>query len=226
MGADWATALDIFVSPGEAFERLRERPRILFPLLILVVLSAGVVYWYYSAVDLAWMIETQMPDAMPADQPTGALEGSGMAAVIGIVAAVSAGAGLLLGLLVSAGYLAFISMLTNDGYRFRQWFSLVCWCSLPMVLGQLATGVNLLVSDVSRLPPEQLNPLSFANLLGLDAGSGESGNLVMTLSPTALWALILVVLGYHSWTRRSVATAAAIVLGPPIVIAGLVLMLR
>lgn len=223
MGSTWATALDVIVSPGEAFARLREQPRLLFPLVVLVALTCGTVLWYYRAVDLAWLVETQMQAAAPDQQPPAALEGGAVATVIGTVATVLAGGSLVLALVLWAAYLAFISMLTNDGLRFRLWFSLVAWCSLPMAFAQLATAVNLLVSDVSRLSPQHLNPLSFVNLLGLD--TADAGGFVSSLDPTMLWTLALVALGYQAWTGRSAWQAGAIVLGPFVVIAALILLL-
>lgn len=225
MGANWATAIDIIVSPAEAFRRLRERPRFLVPLLTLAVLNAGIVFWFYQEVDLAWMIEQQMPDALPAGQPPEALASGAARTVAGTLATLAAAASIVIGLVLVAAYFAFVSMLTNDGFKFKSWFSLVGWCSLPNVLSQLASGVNLLVSDASRMLPQQLNPLSFGNLLGTEAGPGMSQQFVMSLTPIFLWVLVLLILGYHSWTRRSVLKAAAIVLGPFGVVAGLIVLL-
>lgn len=225
MGASWATAVDVIASPGEAFARLREKPTFLFPLLILMALNAGVVFWYYSLVDLAWMLEQQMQAAVPEGQPPAALESSAARTVVGTVAAVAAAGLFALALVVAAAYFAFVSMLTNDGYAFKSWFALVCWCSLPLVLTQLATIVNLIVSDVSHMLPQQLSPLSFANLLGVEPDTAAGGQTFLNLSPILLWSLVLTVLGYHSWTRRSVLASSAIVLGPLLVIFGLVFVL-
>ncbi len=225
MRASLATAVDVVVSPDEAFRRLHERPTCLVPLLVLIVLTGAVVFWYYQLVDLPWLVESQMPESAPQGQPLTALERPGAATVLGGLAALAGGAGLAIGLLVLAGYLAFVSMLTNDGGTFRRWFSLVCWSCLPMAFTQLATGVNLLVNDVARMPPTELNPLAFMNLLGIEAELAGVQAFAANLDPITIWATILIVLGYHAWSQRPIWKAAAVVLGPFAVIAALVLVL-
>lgn len=222
-----ATAVDILVSPGEAFRRLHERPSFAFPLLALIVLTVGTVYWYYGTVDLRWLIETQMQQAQGGlpEQQRAALGSDRARSIVGTIAAVSSGVGLVLIAVLWAAYLSFISMLSNDGGRFRLWFSLVCWCSLPTAFSSLATVVNLLVNDLSRAPPERLNPLSFASLLGLEGELSRSERMLGNLDPFVLWTLVLLVLGYHSWSKRSILVSAMILLAPLAVIVAAVVLL-
>ncbi len=224
MGSAWATAANVIVAPGNALRRVREHPSFLFPLVLVLVPTSGVAFAYYSFVDVAWLFETQLQDALPDQQPPAALESGVTRNIMRIGAAAGAAFVLVLTVTVWAAYLAFVSMITNDGHGFGIWFALVSWCSLPAVLAQLATVVNLIVSDVSRLPPEQLNPLSVANLLGIDGGSSGLVQFVTNQDPTTLWSLVLVVLGYHMWTQRSLPAAAAVVLAPCIVIGAIALL--
>jgi hypothetical protein len=43
---DLALTAALATSPSAAFAELRERPRILFPLLLCIVATAGIVFWY------------------------------------------------------------------------------------------------------------------------------------------------------------------------------------
>src|SRR6187549_600665 len=46
--------------PRKAFAEMAERPRVLFPLLLLIVATAGIALWYYRVVDLEWMTDQQL----------------------------------------------------------------------------------------------------------------------------------------------------------------------
>ena len=102
-------------------------------------------------------------------------------------------------------YYTGVSFATNDGVKFRQWFALIAWCSLPVVFGMIASFVNLLVSDARFLPQEQLNPLSFGSLLALDSeGATIVERILLPLDVTVLWTTVLQILGYQAFTQRSI----------------------
>src|SRR3954466_7694421 len=61
---DPALAVALATAPSSAFVELRERPRFWFPLLLLVLATVAINYWYYSIVDLEWF-----KDAMFASNP-------------------------------------------------------------------------------------------------------------------------------------------------------------
>jgi hypothetical protein len=84
-----------------------------------------------------------------------------------------------------------------------------------MVFGMLAQLVNLTVNDARFMPQDALNPLSFGNLLSIDrAGATILQRILLGIDITAIWGLVLSVLGYQSWTGSSMVKAVAIVLGP------------
>ncbi len=220
------TLTNMFTAPGQAFGSLKERPTSLFPVLLLLAATALVALWYYSGVDLVWLFERSMDAAntqVPADSRRQTLELIGKIPPYGagIGAAVASIVSMLLILMVGAAYLAIVSLFTNDGYNFVSWFSFAAWSSLPLLLGLLATLVNLAINDVSHLPPEQLNPLSLAYLLGIPPGAGGA-RLLQVLSLPTFWVLGLMVYGYSRWTGKGLGASTAIVAGPLIVIAGLV----
>jgi hypothetical protein len=217
---------NIFASPGEAFRALRLRPTFLLPLAAVLIAACAVIVWYYARVDLVWLIERSLDAAqsqVPADARQQLLDRVGKTSpyAAGVSAAGVSAIVVLLLMALAAGYLAIVSMLTNDGYRFKNWFALVCWSSLPLLLSSLATMVNLAVSDVSHLPAEQLNPLSIVNLLGLhgNASGGIGARLLQSADVTSLWALGLTIFGYSLWTKKGIASSALIVAGPLLVIA-------
>jgi hypothetical protein len=133
-------------------------------------------------------------------------------------------------LFIGALYYKIESFATRDGVTLKQWFSLSCWCLFPTLLAVIAQLVNLLVNDARFMAAEALNPLAFGNLLSIDrAGATPVQRILLGLDVTTLWAVVLSVLGYQAFTKRSILKSATIVLGPLIaivVIATLIALLR
>ena len=215
---------NIFTAPSQAFAAIKERPNPWLPLLVLIGGVFIVQFMYMQLVDFPWLIDHQlqqaggnMTDAQRAqivDATTkippsvlGAIQGASGAIVILIIYA------------LVALYYTGVSFATNDGHKFQQWLALIAWCSLPAVLGYIASLVNLQVTDARFLPAEQLNPLSFGSLLGLDPqGATIVQRILLSLDVTVLWSTVLQILGYQAFTQRSFTFATAVVLGPLAVI--------
>jgi hypothetical protein len=139
--------------------------------------------------------------------------------VLGAAQGASAAIVILIVYSLVALYYTGVSFATHDGVKFKQWLSLIAWCSLPGVFGMIASLVNLQVTDARFLPAEQLNPLSFGSLLALDPqGATIVQRILMSLDVTILWATVLQIFGYQYFTQKSIVTAAMVVLGPLAVI--------
>ena len=215
--------VNILTSPREAFEAIKERPSFLVPLLAVILSNVALVLWYYSQVDYVWLIETTMaqrdlPDDVREQLVENAADASPM--VTASLAAVVSSIVVLLMVALTAAYLVIVSFVTNDGFRFKHWFSLVSWSSVPIVVAMLASMVNLAVNDAAHLPQQELNPLSFASLLALDvSGGGLLAGVLQGVDLTSVWALGLMVLGYRAWTGKPLGTSFLIVAAPLLVIA-------
>lgn len=221
------TFVNVFSSPREAFAALAVRPVVLWPLLAILLGHGGLVYAYHLEVDFIWFLETSM-QAAGQDLPPGVAErGAGPAsAFAGITAGISTAVILLLLMLLSAGYLSFVSTFTGDGIRFQRWLSLVVWASLPTLLDVLAGGVNIALNDFTHRLPTEISALSLGNLLGLDPlARGFLATLLHQTSITSLWALALMVFGYAMWTRKPLAKSFVIVVAPLMLIFGIALLI-
>ena len=211
---------NIFTAPSQAFAAIKERPNPWLPMLVLMVAVFLQQFMYMQAVDLPWLFDHQLQqgpgnmtdaqraqtvDVMTRLPPSvlGSIQGVGGALTIIIIYA------------IFALYYLGVSFATNDGTKYKQWLALIAWCSLPAVLGYIASLVNLQVTDARFLPAEQLNPLSFGSLLGLNPeGATIVQRILMALDVTVFWSLALTIMGYQAFTQRSIATSALIVLGP------------
>ena len=220
--SNMAVATNIFVSPGEAFAAIKERPSIWFPLLILVGAYCVVSVLYLYKVDLAWMLDNQMAGAnLTEEQRTQAVDAAmsiprGVYMAFGVLSALL---GYPLIFAIFALYYTGASFFTNTGVKFKQWYSLLVWCSVPFLLGLLATLVYLITGDVRFVGQEGLNPLSFGNLLGVDpTGTPMVQRVLLALDPTVIWSVVLSVFGYQALSQRSIVHAAMVVLGPYVII--------
>jgi Yip1-like protein len=216
---------NIFTSPTAAFAQLRERPNPWLALLILLVGYAAVSYLYLQVVDLAWMLDQQMAQGgnLTEEQRKQAVDAALQVSpvVYSVIGAVGAPLSILIVVALIALYFTGVSFATNDGVKYGQWFAMITWALMPIVIGLAATFINLLVSDSRFIPQEKLNPLAFGNLLGIDmAGLPRGQKGLLSLDISSIWAVVLLVLGHQVFTQRSIVRAAIVVLGP---IVGIVL---
>jgi len=215
---------NIFTAPSQAFAAIKERPNPWLPLLVLIGAVFIVQFVYMQVVDFPWLMDHQlqqgggnMTDAQRAQivDATTRIPPS----VLGAIQGASGGLVILIIYALVALYYTGVSFATNDGHKFQQWLALIAWCSLPSVLGYIASLVNLQVVDARFLPAEQLNPLSFGSLLGLNPeGATIVQRILMSLDITVLWSTVLQILGYQAFTQRSITFSATVVLGPLAVI--------
>jgi hypothetical protein len=209
-------------APSTAFAELRERPRFWFPLLLVTLATAGIVYWYYSVVDIDWLKDImfsnnpefqKLPEAQRAATTgmltrTTILWSSLVAALIAIPVFT----------VVQALFLWLAAKVTKVPLGFKHWFSLVSWASIAGLIGLIVAAILMLLSDNAQISPGTLSALSVNELLvNRPVGSPGEGLLTSLNIPGFLsWALLII--GVHTWSQRSWAFSAAFVLVPIAVI--------
>ncbi|HEY0961401.1 MAG TPA: YIP1 family protein [Pseudomonadales bacterium] len=217
--------IDIIAAPSAAFARLKERPTILFPLLLVLITSASVQVGYVLLTDRGFMADQQIEqveamfpnvtDAQLEEMRENVVNTSTTTLIVS--AMVNVALVLLVILALYALYLKFASKFSFADFGWKAWMSMVCWTSVPLVFGALASWIVLLTNPNGQVPILDLNSLNFANLLGLDVDGGP----LVYLSPLYLWSFALLALGYQNWTGKSLLTSTLIALGPYILIFGL-----
>ena len=218
---------DIITAPSRAFAALKERPTVWLPLVILIVAYSAVSVAYTSSVDIAWMLDQQlqqapnMTDAQRDQAVKAALRIS--PTVYGVIAAPTAAIFIPLLFALTSLYYSAVSFVTGDGVKYKQWFALTSWCFVPVVFGLLAALVHVLAGDARFMRQEELNPFSFGNLLSIDmAGVTRAQRALFSLDPTLIWSVVLAIIGYQSFTKRSLPFSAAVVLGPIVLIVAII----
>lgn len=219
------TAINIIASPGEAFRTLQVHPTSWFPLLLSVVGTLLVYGWYFHMVDYAWYIDDTVArmgnfTAEQQDRMRDAMSQQGKS-MIQITGSLGGAIGILFVYALQAGYLTLVSALSGTGYKFKYWFSLICWTSLPYLLVLLVMAVNILLSPNGQLSIYAANSLSLASL-GFSGGNNSMLNNVLNgMNLPMFWSIALSVFGYQQWVGSGYLKAGLVVLAPYAVIFGI-----
>lgn len=219
---DIALVASLPTTPTHVFAELRERPRFWFPLLLMICATAAVSYWYHSTVDVEWLKSVLVANNghMTDEQSAAALN---MITRTTLVWSSLVGTFIIIPVifLFHATILLVTAKVTRVPLGFRYWFTLVCWSSLPALIGLVVGAILLAMSDTTQISPGVLQALSLNELL-LHRPEGSPGKALLdTLSIPAFLSWALIIVGVKTWSRRSWEFSAAFVLIPLALIFGL-----
>lgn len=221
----WMTAVNLFVSPAEAFRTMNVRPGILFPLVITLTAMSLVYVWYFQVVDYAWFVDDTLARSggnMSEEQLRAVREFYANQSLVTVAASSVAGGVVMILLMyvLQAGYLTLVSLLRGDSYRFRHWFSLISWTGLPSLLVVLVMAVNILLSDNGQISISDANSLSLASLGMQSGGNAMLQGILDSISLAMIWSIALAVMGYRQWLQVGYPKAFAIITAPYLLLFG------
>jgi hypothetical protein len=219
--------VNIITSPSAVFSPLKQQPKIIFPLLLLIVLSVAVISSYYALVDYPWAID-QMVSAKSEGLSTDEREAmrKAMESMPKSVMAGSsiAGAAIVMPIILMAlaAYLLLVNKLIDkQNLGFKHWFSLVCWTSIPAIFTSVASLSNILLAENGQLALDEINPVNLNSLLFHFPASEALAGPLTAIDPFTLWAVVLLALGYRQWTGSSLASSVIIACAPTVIIYGI-----
>ncbi len=213
-------AINILTSPTEAFNELRLRPSKLFPLAVIVLSTAAVMFWYFTVVDFDWYIDDTLSVRDLTEEQTEAAREqmtSMSQSTFRLISTLGSAFGILIVYILQAGYFSLTSAISGSGQKFGHWFSLVLWTGLPYILSVVGMIVTLSLSPNGQLAAYDLDPLTLANL-GLQSNNSSLMTVFQNINLTMMWSLALTVMGYKQWIECSILKALAVVLAPYAVI--------
>jgi hypothetical protein len=212
-------------SPSSALIELRERPRFWFPLLLVVLTTAGLIYWYYSIVDIEWLKDTMFSNEpkfqqMGEEQRAAAMAmfgrgpmlWSSVASMFVIIPAV---------MVLQALYLLVAAKVTKLSPGFKHWFALACWTSLPTLLTSVVSAILLILRENSQVATSVLAPLSLNELLFHVPPGAPGYALLESLAIPAFLSWALMIIGVRIWSQRSLSFSAGVTLLPWVIIYGI-----
>lgn len=171
-------------SPGEQFERMKERPSFWGALIIVTILMT-----------IATVVTTiATPDEIYQMGPGGQLSADelAMAKVFGMVFAGIGGLiGTPVGILISAAIMLLIATLAHTGTNFKQMLSLNAYI---FFIGMIGTLLNAVVHLAIGGDPAVV----VTGLNSLVQGEGTTGGLLNGIEIFSIWTTILTAMGLHS----------------------------
>jgi Yip1 domain len=214
---------NVILEPTPTFDRMKEKPKTQawLPLLILIVLSVGIMYWWISTVDFAWLVEhmvSAQPKASPEARaaigkfmtPTSMLWSGGFGAVVGTLVTFA----------LSALYYLVAGKVIGVPLGFGKWFGFSVWTSVPRLLAVPLSAVQIVTSH-GRLAPEDMNMVSLNYLVFHLPASNPWASLATSIDLTTIWCLVLAMIGLKAWTGRSTATCFTVAALPYLIVYGL-----
>jgi len=213
---------NIFTDPNLGMAQVRASYSILFPLMMVSLLSAAMMLYYYSVLDFKWfidyMVQISAGELSKAEQDTTRAAMSMMSQnTMGIVSVVTILIMIPIIYVVQSVYFVIMSNIYGDGIEFKQWYSFVSWSTLPNLVAILASFAYLATSSNAQIAPDSINQLSLNELIfGLEPSKGL-GKLLSTLHLAQFWSFAVMTIGYSQWTKKSIAQSASIVLTPYVI---------
>ena len=192
--------------PKKAFAALAERPRVLFPIVLLVVATVGILFWYFSVVDMPWLLD----QARSGSQRAGRMSEEQRRTMRALLPAILKWGSLVTGAiwvvalrLLEALYYMLAGKITNVQRSYKQWLALAAWSSLPSVLGAIPAAVVLLTTTTTQFSQSDLQTLSL-NALFFHRAFGEPGYALLSqVGLPDFLSMLLAVLGVRVWSGRS-----------------------
>lgn len=209
-------SLNILTSPEEAFIALKEKPSKLFPLLLIVVLNALVLTWYFNIVDYEWFVDDILSaDTISEEERAEARENMLALSInsFALFGVIGGSAAIIVINLLQAAYLSLVAAIRGDRFKFNHWFSLVCWAGLPVLLTIAGSAITILLTPNGQLSAYQLDPFTLYNL-GITSNTSSVQSLTQSISLTAFWSLGLTTVGHRQWTHVSWTRSILIVVSP------------
>lgn len=206
----------VLIAPKRLFEQLKEHPGWFLPWLVLSIAHASVQLGFYLLIDPRFLMDQLVAQSLRpgiSESDLRALLQTTVdnRSVLAISSALGAAIGLLVTMAISAAYLYLLAKLDERELAYRKWFALTAWCSLPGIFSALA-GWAVILSAGGRIEFTAMSPLNLNTLVfGADTGLASAWPF---LDLTTIWTLVLLVLGYRSFTASSGLRASIVVLFP------------
>jgi hypothetical protein len=212
---------NVILDPTPTFGRLKSKTHAWLPLLVSILLSAAVLFWWVSTTDFHWLVQHMLanqPNAKPEAReamakfttPKTMMIMMGAGAVIGT---------LLMSALAALYYLIAGKVIGSD-INYGKWFGFAVWTSVPRLLTVPLMALQIVTSH-GQLAPEDLNMVSLNYLLFHLPQTHPWAGLFGSIDLTMFWSLALATLGLKAWTGRSLGTCAFIAVLPYLIVYGL-----
>ena len=212
---------NVILEPSPTFARLKDKPRAWVPLLVLIVLTLAITWWYVATLDFAWFREHMLA-------ARGTVKPEERAALAQFLTPNrmlwSTVIGIMLGTPVMYALTAVYYLLAGKGMGagigFGKWFGFAAWTSIPRLLALPLMALQIATSG-GRLTMEDANMVSLNYLLLHLPLSNPWASFASNLDLTSLWTMALAAIGLKAWTGRSTAACTFAAVLPYVLVYGI-----
>lgn len=217
-------AASLVASPRRFFGQLAEHPRFALPMIASVLLTVGLLVWFYAVVDVAWLIE----QTLNANPRTATMTDAQRAQAARVMTPGLLMWGSLIGgvvftfviRLLEAAWYRFAGRATGLARSFRQWFAFAWWTSLPHVMTVIPAAVTLAFGTTGQIDAGALQPLSLNELVFHLPMGAPAHDLLANISLIHLVTLGLSIFGVRCWSARSWLYSSLLTLVPAVLLYG------
>lgn len=208
-------AVSLATQPIRAFQDLAERPKIWFPMLLTLVTTLGLIFWYYAVVDIEWLLDRSLSASRQLTEAQRDQAARFVSKSVLMWGSLVGGVFLIMLLrTLEATYYLLAGKITNVQRSFKHWFSLAWWSGLPQILAVIPAALLLLMSTTTQIDSGALQPLSLNELFFHRAIGAPGYSLFSNLTVLHPVAWLLTIVGVRTWSNRSWLFSSVFVLLP------------
>ena len=210
----------VLLEPNKAFTLIKERhySTLFLPLLINLIGSSLLFFWYYHTVDLSWLQHGLLPAATETQRA--AMSKVMTPTVMSLSSIVSIWLVIPIIYAIMAGYFLLVSKVKGVTIGFGHWFAYAVWSAVPGLLLLPIGVIMILLTPSGQLSPAQLDPASLNQLFFHLPSTAGWGKLLDAVPLPAIWSFALMVIGFRNWTSSSGVASVLLPLAPYIVFYG------
>jgi hypothetical protein len=214
------TLIGLFIEPGKAFASIEKKSMIWLPLILSMLGGAALLFFYYQQVDFAWLQDKLIVGKeMDPAQREAALKFMSKNTLV-IMSLIGALIGPPIVYAITALYYLMVAKVGDIPAGYVKWFALAAWASVPNLLGLVLGFIQIALSEHGRLAPNQLNPLTLNQLFFHIDLNLPWASLLDSINVCSVWTIILLVIGFQAFSKKSRVASIAIVLAPIVLILG------
>ncbi|HYK88054.1 MAG TPA: YIP1 family protein [Acidobacteriota bacterium] len=216
--------IGVYFSPRETFREIGQSPRVLVPMIVMVVLGFLLGFYMTKRLDMQSMLSAQFDKQVMEGRLTKEQVEQQMpiaSKIIGVQILIAAALGNVVVALVVAGVFKLISTLIGAENRFKSVFSVTLHTMIAVsIISSALFALILSFRDPSEITFENLNSLVSSNLGAvLTSALGKDGlpKFIMKLAGWvdvfAIWMISLLAVGYSAVSQKLKTGTAATCLG-------------
>lgn len=209
--------ITMFYEPGRAFAMLEPKRHAWLPLLLVILVTAALMSWYFSVVDFSWFVDQMLAsikDATQREQSKAMMSRFLMQTTTTAAAVIT----LPVACALAGVYFMVVGKTMNKNMDFGDGFALAAWASVPALLMLPLGAIAINMASDGQLGFSELNPLSLNQLFFQYEMAHPMAGVLDTISFTGIWSVILTIIGFQVWAKVPLSTALKVVLIPYVTI--------